>query len=75
MWRKRASYDPMKAVAEGKKKQELARRSSQQSKYCDNRCDSFAFFHFIVISFFSVYRYFNNRRAVYQDSVKFDLRA
>ncbi|XP_037043844.1 uncharacterized protein LOC119079869 isoform X3 [Bradysia coprophila] len=37
MWRKRASYDPMKAAAEGKKKQELARRSSQQSKYCDNR--------------------------------------
>ncbi|KAG4076068.1 hypothetical protein HA402_010863 [Bradysia odoriphaga] len=36
MWRKRASYDPMKAAAEGKKKQELARRSSQQSKYCDN---------------------------------------
>lgn len=43
MWRKRASYDPMKAAAEGKKKQELARRSSQQSKYCDNRCERFAF--------------------------------
>lgn len=46
MWRKRASYDPMKAAAEGKKKQELARRSSQQSKYCENRCESFAFFPF-----------------------------
>ncbi|XP_055532890.1 uncharacterized protein LOC129723000 isoform X2 [Wyeomyia smithii] len=30
MWRRRASYDPMKAAMEGKKKQEEARRQAQQ---------------------------------------------
>lgn len=57
MWRKRASYDPMKAAAEGKKKQDLARRSSQQSKYCDNRCESFAFlcYLFVILEFTTIF--------------------
>lgn len=33
MWRRRASYDPMKAAAEGKKKQEEARKALQTSKF------------------------------------------
>ncbi|GAB0092022.1 hypothetical protein DMENIID0001_069650 [Sergentomyia squamirostris] len=32
MWKRRASYDPMKAALEGKKKQDEARRLAQQSK-------------------------------------------
>lgn len=35
MWRRRASYDPMKAAAEGKKKQE-AKRVAHASKYNDS---------------------------------------
>lgn len=38
MWRRRASYDPMKAAAEGKKKQE-ARKVSHASKYNADRCE------------------------------------
>lgn len=30
MWKRRASYDPMKAAMEGKKKQEEAKRQVQQ---------------------------------------------
>lgn len=30
MWKRRASYDPMRAAAEGKKKQMEARRKAQQ---------------------------------------------
>lgn len=56
MWRKRASYDPMKAAAEGKKKQDIARRSSQQSKYCDNRCESFAFFYVLCYIYIDILR-------------------
>lgn len=32
MWRRRATYDPMKAAAEGRKKQEEAKKSVQTSK-------------------------------------------
>lgn len=35
MWKRRASYDPMKAAAEGKKKQDEARKALQSSKYND----------------------------------------
>lgn len=36
MWRRRATYDPMKAAAEGRKKQEEAKKISQKSaKYGD----------------------------------------
>lgn len=36
MWRRRASYDPMKAAAEGKRKME-ARKSEHASKF-NERC-------------------------------------
>lgn len=32
MWKRRASYDPMKAAAEGKRKQEEAKRQAQQQQ-------------------------------------------
>lgn len=32
MWRRRATYDPMKAAAEGRKKQEEAKKAVQSSK-------------------------------------------
>lgn len=32
MWKRRAKYDPMKAAAEGKRKQEELRRLQQQDK-------------------------------------------
>jgi len=42
MWRRRASYDPMKAAAEGRKKQEEARRQQhQQQSKLNERCDCF----------------------------------
>lgn len=37
MWRRRANYDPMKAAAEGKRKQE-AKKVAQASKY-NERCE------------------------------------
>lgn len=35
MWRRRATYDPMKAAAEGRKKQEEAKKAAQTSKLSD----------------------------------------
>lgn len=35
MWRRRAKYDPLKAAAEGKKKQEEAKKAAQSSKFND----------------------------------------
>lgn len=32
MWKRRASYDPLKAAAEGKKKAEEAKRQAQQQQ-------------------------------------------
>lgn len=32
MWKRRASYDPMKAAAEGKRKMEEAKRQVQQQQ-------------------------------------------
>lgn len=40
MWKRRASYDPMKAAAEGKKKQEEARKALHTSKF-NERFDRF----------------------------------
>ncbi|XP_065083079.1 uncharacterized protein LOC135705330 isoform X2 [Ochlerotatus camptorhynchus] len=41
MWRRRASYDPMKAAMEGKKKQEEARRQVQnQAERTSKSCES-----------------------------------
>ncbi|XP_031616638.1 uncharacterized protein LOC116336715 [Contarinia nasturtii] len=36
MWRRRATYDPMKAAAEGRKKQEEAKKVAQSSKFSDS---------------------------------------
>ncbi|XP_055313191.1 uncharacterized protein LOC129574762 isoform X2 [Sitodiplosis mosellana] len=36
MWRRRATYDPMKAAAEGRKKQEEAKKSVQSTKFGDS---------------------------------------
>lgn len=50
MWKRRASYDPMKAAAEGKKKMEEAKKMTQQqqSKFND-RCDAlFCLFKTII---------------------------
>lgn len=42
MWRRRATYDPMKAAAEGRKKQEEAKKISQKaSKYGDRYVHSY----------------------------------
>lgn len=43
MWRRRASYDPMKAAMEGKKKQEEAKRilAQQQQSKLPERCAVF----------------------------------
>lgn len=42
MWKRRASYDPMKAAAEGKKKMEEAKKMTQQQQSNFNdRCDAF----------------------------------
>lgn len=38
MWRRRATYDPMKAAAEGRKKQEEAKKISQKSTKYGDRC-------------------------------------
>lgn len=35
MWRRRATYDPMKAAAEGRKKQEEAKKAVQTNKIGD----------------------------------------
>lgn len=35
MWKRRATYDPMKAAAEGRKKQEEAKKSTNSSKFAD----------------------------------------
>lgn len=35
MWRRRATYDPMKAAAEGRKKQEEAKKVAQSNKFGD----------------------------------------
>lgn len=46
MWRRRASYDPMKAAAEGKKKLEAKKVSQQASKpNCNERCVLLLQFH------------------------------
>lgn len=37
MWRRRATYDPMKAAAEGRKKQEEAKKSVQSSSKLNDR--------------------------------------
>lgn len=51
MWKRRASYDPMKAAAEGKKKMEEAKKMTQQQQSNFNdRCD--AFFCLLKIIFF-----------------------
>ncbi|XP_058830132.1 uncharacterized protein LOC131689211 isoform X2 [Topomyia yanbarensis] len=39
MWRRRASYDPMKAAMEGKRKQEEARRQTQQQVDRLSKCN------------------------------------
>lgn len=42
MWKRRASYDPMKAAAEGKKKMEEAKKiTQQQQSNFNDRCDAF----------------------------------
>lgn len=50
MWRRRATYDPMKAAAEGRKKQEEAKKSTQKaSKYGDR------YVHHTIFRLHSIY--------------------
>lgn len=37
MWRRRATYDPMKAAAEGRKKQEEAKKVAQKTNKFSDR--------------------------------------
>lgn len=57
MWKRRASYDPMKAAAEDRKKKEEAKRQVQQSKLSERFAMLIAFC--IVLKYSYSYMYFS----------------
>lgn len=67
MWRRRASYDPMKAAQEGKRKQEEAKRTSRQpqpqAERPSNFNERFAWFLCIIyLELSALYKMFLNCR-------------
>lgn len=65
MWRRRASYDPMKAAQEGKRKQEEAKRTSRQpqpqAERPSNFNERFAWFLCIIyLELSALYKMFIN---------------
>lgn len=53
MWKRRASYDPMKAAAEGKRKLE-EKKSTHASKY-NERCELLMQFFYLHLTFITNY--------------------